>query len=79
MIGALLRQIAFALGALGVAGGVLSFVVGDQVRHVVLEEPWWLLALTLPFVAVIVRTWSSPRPAVLRFSRLRSLRRIPRA
>lgn len=62
---------AFALVMLG-----LAWHLGSGVRHVMWARPWWGLAAMLPVLALVVRAWRSPRPATLRFSRVRSLQRL---
>jgi len=64
-----------AIGLAATAGGIMA-VLGDELRYLVLAEPWWLASALLPIAAVVVRHFSSPRPATLRFSRATSLQRI---
>ncbi len=68
----------FGFASLGVAlvGAGLALYVGDDLRYVVFESPWWLLAALLPFVALAVRTATAPRPPTLQFSRMRSAQQV---
>lgn len=66
----------FAAAALVLVAIALGIHMGASVRHVVWARPLWWLAALIPVLAVTVRTWRSPRPATLRFSRSRSLRRL---
>ncbi len=62
---------AFALVMLG-----LAWHLGSGVRHVMWARPTWALGALLPVLAVVWRVFRSPRPATLRFSRVRSLQRL---
>ncbi|MEX1363303.1 MAG: VWA domain-containing protein [Nannocystaceae bacterium] len=62
--------------ALLLVATALGIHLGASVRHVAWARPWWWLAAVGPVLAVTVRAWRSPRPATLRFSRTRSLRRL---
>ena len=67
-----LEVIGFALVGLALAGGAALAAVGDGLRHVSLAQPLWLLAGLAPLLALAWRSWRSPRPATLRYSRARS-------
>lgn len=71
-----LRILGFAALALALTAVFLGAWVGDDLRHVSLAEPLWLLAGLVPLVAVGVRVWRWPRPATLRFSRARTAARM---
>lgn len=73
---ALLPVLGFALAALALALAGVAIVVGEDLRFIVLESPWWLLAGLLPLVAIGVRAALSPRPPTLQFSRTRSARAL---
>jgi Ca-activated chloride channel homolog len=64
-----------ALSLVLVLGG-LALHLGNGLRHVLWARPWWLVAAVLPMLAVVLRAWRSPRPPTLRYSRVRSLRRV---
>lgn len=66
----------FAALALVLVLGALAWSTGSGLRHVMWARPWWLVAALLPVLAVVLRAWLAPRPATLRFSRARSLRRL---
>ncbi|MCH9685349.1 MAG: VWA domain-containing protein [Deltaproteobacteria bacterium] len=66
----------FAAIAFLVVTGIVALGQGNGLRHVVWARPWWALAALLPILAVTWRTWRAPRPATVRFSRARSLRRL---
>jgi Ca-activated chloride channel homolog len=72
-----LRTLGFGLLALGLCLGVVAAVLGESLRHVILAQPWWLLLLALPFATMAVRAWLTPKPATLRFTRKRSVDRLP--
>jgi Ca-activated chloride channel homolog len=72
-----LRTLGFGLAAAGLALAVLAGILGGALRHVVLAQPWSLLLLALPLLTLAVRVWTSPSPATMRFTRKRSLERIP--
>lgn len=72
----LIQIFGFAFLGLGAALGVAALFIGDELRYLVLAQPWWLLTALLPIAAVLVRHFASPRPATLRFSRAGSLRRL---
>lgn len=74
----LVRTFAFAVLGLALTAGLFAIVYGQGVRHVVLAEPWWLLAAAVPVLAILLRHWLTPRPATLRFSRAQTLQRLPR-
>ena len=65
----------FAALALVLVLGGLAWYVGN-LRHVVWSRPWWSLAAVAPILAVVLRAWLAPRPPTLRYSRVRSLRRV---
>jgi Ca-activated chloride channel family protein len=73
----LLPALGFALLALAVVASALWIGDRTQWRHLAWVQPWWLLAAVLPPLALLVRTLVSPRPATLRFSRARTLSRVP--
>ena len=73
-----LRIIGFGVLAFGlvIAGWLALF--GTDLRSVVFAQPLGLVALAVPFVALGVRAWSSPRPVTFRFSRARSVNALRR-
>lgn len=73
---AVLPVLGWAIVALVIVAVVLAAFFGADVRHVIWDEPWWGLAAIVPFVVVVVRSWRSPRPATMRFSRASTLRRV---
>ncbi len=73
---AALHILGFAVVALVLVLGGLAAVVGSEIRYVVFERPLWFVAAALPVLAVVVRQAWTPRPATMRFSRARSLRRL---
>lgn len=66
----------FAALTLVLVLGGLALHLGNGLRHVLWARPWWLAAAVLPVLALAVRAWRSPRPPTLRYSRVRSLRRV---
>lgn len=66
----------FAALALVLVLGGLALHLGSGLRHVLWHRPWWALAAIVPVLAVVLRAWLAPRPPTLRYSRVRSLRRI---
>ncbi len=72
----ILPLLGFAVLTLGLTAAGLALYLGQGLRYVVLAEPMWLLASLLPIVAVCVRTYFSPRPPTMKFSRTRTTRRI---
>lgn len=64
-----------ALTLLLVLGG-LALHQGSLLRHVLWARPWWLLAVLLPVLAVVLRALRAPRAPALRYSRTRSLQRL---
>ncbi len=72
------RVLGFAIFALAVSFGVVGLHLGPDLRHVVFARPEWGLLTVVPLLALAWRTYWSPRPATLRFSRARSLRRASR-
>ncbi|EDM79767.1 aerotolerance-related membrane protein [Plesiocystis pacifica SIR-1] len=75
-LGWILRVFGFGVLAAAVALGVLLAALGEDVRHVVFAHPLWLLLGVVPLAALIVRSFTAPRPATMRFSRKRSLERV---
>jgi Ca-activated chloride channel family protein len=71
-----LRTLGF--GTLAAALGIAAIAarLGENLRHVVFEQPLWLLLMLVPLVAMAVRTATHPKPATMQFSRKRSLDRI---
>lgn len=72
----LLPIVGWALLTLGITAGGLALYLGQGLRYVVIAEPMWLLAALLPLLALCIRTYFSPRPPTMKFSRLRTTRRI---
>ncbi|MCA9704484.1 MAG: VWA domain-containing protein [Myxococcales bacterium] len=66
----------FAAAALGLVLLGLTWHLGSSLRYVMWARPLWGLAALGPVLAVVLRAWRGPRPATLRFSRVRSLRRL---
>ncbi|MEM7152605.1 MAG: VWA domain-containing protein [Myxococcota bacterium] len=73
---ALAQIFGFAAGALAFVALTLVWQHGSDLRHVLWWRPWWWLAAVIPVAVVIIRHWRMPRPATLRFSRTRSLKRL---
>ncbi len=71
-----LEVLGFACLALALVAAVLGVVVGAELRYLVFSKPLWFAALVVPFAAVVVRQAWMPRPATMKFSRARSLRRL---
>jgi Ca-activated chloride channel family protein len=71
-----LPVLGWAIVALAIVAAVLVAFFGADIRHVIWDEPWWGLAAIVPVVVVVVRSWRSPRPATMRFSRASTLRRV---
>lgn len=69
----------FAAIALVVVASGLLLYLGNDLRHIRLARPAWLLAAVLPLLAITLRAWRAPRPATMRFSRTRSLARLRRS
>ncbi len=72
----LLPIFGFALLALTLSAGTLALILRQDLRHVVIDRPWWLLTAALPVLALVLRQALAPRPATLRFSRTLSARRL---
>lgn len=72
----LLPIFGFALAALVLALAGVGLVVGDDLRFIVLESPWWLLSALVPVLALVLRAALSPRPPTMQFSRTRSARSL---
>jgi len=66
----------FAALALALVLGGLAWHLGSGLRHLLWARPWWALAAVLPVLAVVLRAFFAPRPPTLRYSRVRSLRRV---
>lgn len=66
----------FAAAALVLVGLGLGWYLGSSARYVTWARPWWALGVLLPVLALGLRAWRAPRPATLRFSRVRSLQRL---
>ena len=73
---ALLPILGFALAGLALALGGVGLIVGEGLRYVVLDAPWWLIAGLVPLAALLLRAALAPRPPTLQFSRTRSARRV---
>jgi Ca-activated chloride channel homolog len=73
---AALSVFSWALVALALVVGGLAMHLGSGIRHIVWADPVWGLAVVLPVLAVVLRSVLSPRPATMRFSRVRSLARV---
>jgi Ca-activated chloride channel family protein len=71
-----LKILGFALLALAVAAAALGVEFGEDLRHISLAQPLWLLTALAPLAAVAFRIWRAPRPATLRFSRARTAARM---
>jgi Ca-activated chloride channel family protein len=71
-----LRTLGF--GTLAAALGIAAIAarLGENLRHVVFQQPLWLLLMLVPLAAMAVRTATHPKPATMQFSRKRSLDRI---
>ncbi|MCA9718531.1 MAG: hypothetical protein KC468_27925, partial [Myxococcales bacterium] len=72
----LLPIFGFALLGLALTAGVLALILQQDLRHVVIDRPWWLLTAALPVLALLIRQAVAPRPATLQFSRTLSARRL---
>jgi Ca-activated chloride channel family protein len=66
----------FAALALALVLGGLALHTGSGLRYVMWARPWWALAAVVPVLAVVLRAWRAPRPPTLRYSRVRTLRRV---
>lgn len=71
-----LKILGFALLALAVTAAALGVEFGEDLRHISLAQPLWLLTALAPLAAVAFRVWRAPRPATLRFSRARTAARM---
>jgi Ca-activated chloride channel family protein len=71
-----LRTLGF--GTLAAALGIAAIAarLGENLRHVVFQQPLWLLLMLVPLAAMAVRVLTDPKPATMQFSRKRSLDRI---
>jgi Ca-activated chloride channel family protein len=71
-----LRTLGF--GTLAAALGIAAIAarLGENLRHVVFQQPLWLLLMLVPLAAMAVRVATDPKPATMQFSRKRSLDRI---
>lgn len=67
------RVLGFGLASAAIALGIVLAILGENLRHVVLATPWWLLLLAVPILAMGIRASVWPEPATMRFSRKRSL------
>jgi Ca-activated chloride channel family protein len=63
--------IAAALGLAAIAAWL-----GENLRHVVFQQPLWLFLMLIPLVGMAVREATDPKPATMQFSRKRSFDRI---
>lgn len=73
------QTVTFAVLALAVVGAGVAIKLGTGTRHVVFARPLWMFAVLLPLGAVLLGGIIRPRAATLRFSRTRSLERLPRS
>ena len=71
-----LNVVGFALVAVLIVAAGLGAAVGADLRYVVFADPMWFWALPLPILAVVLRQVWMPRPATMKFSRARSLKRL---
>ncbi|MGB1277103.1 MAG: VWA domain-containing protein, partial [Nannocystaceae bacterium] len=76
LIRRLLPILGFALLTLGLTAGGLAIYLGQGLRYVVFAEPLWFAAAGLPLLAIILRAALAPRPPTMKFSRLRTTRRL---
>ena len=72
----LLPILGFALAALALALAGVALVVGQDLRFIVLDTPWWLLTAIIPLIALALRAGLTPRPPTMQFSRTRSARSL---
>jgi Ca-activated chloride channel family protein len=65
-------------GTLAAALGLAAIAarLGENLRHVVFQEPLWLLLMLVPLAGMAVRVATDPKPATMQFSRKRSLDRV---
>jgi Ca-activated chloride channel family protein len=71
-----LRTLGF--GTLAAALGIAAIAarLSENLRHVVFQQPLWLLLMLVPLAAMAVRVATQPKPATMQFSRKRSLDRV---
>jgi Ca-activated chloride channel family protein len=71
-----LRTLGF--GTLAATLGLVAIAarLGENLRHVVFQQPLWLFLMLVPLVGMAVRVATDPKPATMQFSRKRSFDRI---
>ncbi len=69
------RVLGFGVIVAGLVLLALGLLLAEGLRHVVFANPWMLIAVLVPLLAIAVRAATAPKPATLRFSRKPSLTR----
>ena len=72
-----LRVLGFGVVAAALSLGAVALRLGQGVRHVIFAEPLWLLLGLVPLAAMALRAALGPKPATMKFTRKRSVERIP--
>jgi len=73
-----LRVLGFGVLTASLALGAIALWLGEGIRHVIFAQPLWLLLALVPLAAMALRAGLGPRPATMKFTRKRSVERIPR-
>lgn len=71
-----LRTLGFGTVAAALGLAAIAARLGENLRHVVFQQPLWLLLMLVPLAAMAVRVATDPKPATMQFSRKRSFDRI---
>jgi Ca-activated chloride channel family protein len=71
-----LRTLGFGTLAAALGIAVIAARLSENLRHVVFQQPLWLLLMLVPLAAMAVRVATQPKPATMQFSRKRSLDRV---
>lgn len=72
-----LRTLGFGLLVFAVGLAAPAALLNQGLRHVILAQPLWLLLAILPLITMGIRAWLWPDPATLRYTRKRSVDRLP--
>jgi Ca-activated chloride channel family protein len=71
-----LRTLGFGTLAAALGLAAIAARLGENLRHVVFQQPLWLFLMLVPLVGMAVRVATDPKPATMQFSRKRSFDRI---
>lgn len=71
-----LRTLGFGTVAAALGLAAIAARLGENLRHVVFQQPLWLFLLLVPLAGMAVRVATDPKPATMQFSRKRSFDRI---